>query len=199
MKHSLKNQNNYKPLNYKTMNVIKKIILGILSIVMLGLIVALFLPNEYHVEREVNINKPKDSVFNYIKYLKNQHNFSVWSRLDPAMRKTFSGTDGTVGAIAGWDSNDKNVGKGEQEIKKIVPGERLEYELRFEAPMQSTDTAYMTTEEITPTQTKVKWGFDGRSPYPMNLMLAFMNIDQMLGEQLETGLQNLKIIQEGPQ
>ncbi|MCD0476587.1 SRPBCC family protein [Flavobacterium sp. EDS] len=199
MRHNSKNQNNYKPLNYKTMNVIKKIILGLLSIVMLGLIVALFLPNEFHVEREVTINKPKDSVFNYIKYLKNQNNFSVWARLDPAMKKTFSGTDGTVGAVFGWNSNDKNVGKGEQEIKKIIPGERLEYELRFEAPMESTDRAYMTTEEVTPAQTKVKWGFDGRSPYPMNLMLAFMNIDQILGEQLETGLQNLKVIQEGPQ
>ncbi|WP_229335654.1 SRPBCC family protein [Flavobacterium sp. ALJ2] len=199
MRHNSKNQNNYKPLNYKTMNVIKKIILAILSIVILALIVALFLPNEYHVEREISINKPKDSVFNYVKYLKNQDNFSVWAKLDPAMKKTFTGTDGTVGAIASWDSTDKNVGKGEQEIKKIVPGERLEFELRFKVPFESTDMAYMTTEAISPTQTKVKWGFDGRSPYPMNLMLAFMNMDQMLGEQLETGLQNLKVIQEGKQ
>lgn len=199
MKHSLKNQNNYKPLNYKTMNVIKKIILGLLSIVMLGLIVALFLPNEYHVEREVTINKPKDTVFNYVKYLKNQNKFSTWARLDPAMKKTFTGTDGTVGATSAWDSTNKNVGKGEQEIIKIVPGERLEYELRFKKPMESTASAYMSTEEVTPTQTKVKWGFDGSSPYPMNLMLAFMDMDQMLGEQLETGLQNLKVIQEGPQ
>lgn len=201
MNHSLStnSQNNYKPLNFKFMKIIKKILLAILSIVILALIVALFLPNEYHVERDVTINKPKDSIFNYVKYLKNQDNFSVWAKLDPAMKKTFTGTDGTVGAISAWDSTNKNVGKGEQEIKKIVPGERLEFELRFKVPFESTDMAYMTTEAITPTQTKVKWGFDGRSPYPMNLMLAFMNMDQMLGEQLETGLQNLKIIQEGPQ
>lgn len=197
MKHSLKN--NYKPLNYTTMNVIKKIILGLLSIVILALIVALFLPKEYHVEREVTIKKPIDSVFNYVKYLKNQNNFSVWARLDPAMKKTFSGTDGTVGAISGWDSTNKNVGKGEQEIKIIIPNERIEYELRFKTPMESTAKAYITTEEITPTQTQVKWAFDGSSPYPMNLMMVFMNIDQMLGEQLETGLQNLKIILEEQQ
>jgi hypothetical protein len=199
MKHSSKNQNNYKPLNFNFMKVIKRILLAILSIVILGLVVALFLPNEYHVEREVTINKPKDSVFNYVKYLKNQDNYSVWNKLDPVMKKTFTGTDGTVGAIAGWESKDKNVGKGEQEIKKIIPGERLEFELRFKIPFESTDMAYMATEAISPTQTKVKWGFDGQSPYPMNLMLAFMNMDEMLGEQLETGLQNLKIIQEGKQ
>lgn len=197
MKHSLKN--NYKPLNYTTMNVIKKIILGLLSIVILALVVALFLPKRYHVEREVTIKKPIDSVFNYVKYLKNQNNFSVWARLNPAMKKTFSGTDGTVGAISGWDSTNKNVGKGEQEIKIIIPNERIEYELRFKTPMESTAKSNITTVEITPTQTEVKWSFDGSSPYPMNLMLAFMNIDQMLGEQLETGLQNLKIILEEQQ
>lgn len=181
------------------MNVIKKIILGLLSIVILALVVALFLPKRYHVEREVTIKKPIDSVFNYVKYLKNQNNFSVWARLDPAMKKTFSGTDGTVGAISGWDSTNKNVGKGEQEIKIIIPNERIEYELRFKTPMESTAKANITTVEITPSQTEVKWAFDGSSPYPMNLMLAFMNIDQMLGEQLETGLQNLKIILEEQQ
>ncbi|MCV9927812.1 SRPBCC family protein [Flavobacterium sp. LS1R49] len=181
------------------MNVIKKIILGLLSIIILALIFALFLPNEYHVEREVTIDKPNDSVFNYVKYLKNQNKFSVWAKIDPDMKTTFKGTDGTVGATFGWESKNKKVGVGEQEITKIVPGERLEFELRFKVPFESTDAAYMTTEAVSPTQTKVKWGFDGQSPYPMNLMLAFMNMDQMLGEQLETGLQNLKVIQEGAQ
>jgi hypothetical protein len=181
------------------MKIIKKIIIALLALVIIALIVALVVPKEYHVEREITINKPKDSVFNYVKYLKNQDNFSVWAKMDPTMKKTFSGTDGTVGAIAGWDSTDKNVGKGEQEIKNIIPGERLEFELRFKVPFESTDTAYMTTEAISPTQTKVEWGFDGKSPYPMNLMLAFMNMDEMLGKDLETGLKNLKAIQEAKQ
>jgi hypothetical protein len=42
----------------------------------------------------------------------------------------------------------------------------------------------------------VKWGFFGRMNYPMNLMLAFMNMDAMLGKDLASGLNNLKTILE---
>lgn len=178
------------------MNIIKKIISGLLGIIALALLIALFLPKEYAVEREITINQPKDSVFNYVKYLKNQDNFSVWSTKDPAMKKTFTGVDGTVGAIAGWDSKDKNVGVGEQEIKKIVEGERIDFELRFKVPFESTDNAYMATEAISPNQTKVKWGFDGKMPYPMNLMLPIMNMEEMLGKDLQDGLNNLKVVLE---
>lgn len=178
------------------MNIIKKIIFGLLGIIALLLIMALLMPKDYSVEREITINQPRDSVFNYIKYLKNQDNFSVWAKMDPAMKKTFSGIDGTVGAISAWESKDKNVGVGEQEIKKIVEGERIDFELRFKVPFESTDMAYMTTEAISPSQTKVKWGFNGKSPYPMNLMLAFMDMDKMLGKDLETGLNNLKDVLE---
>ncbi|HEX9150497.1 MAG TPA: SRPBCC family protein [Flavobacterium sp.] len=178
------------------MNIIKKILLGILAIIAIALIIALFLPKNYAVEREITINQPKDSVFNYVKYLKNQDEFSVWSKKDPAMKKTFKGTDGTVGAIAAWDSKDKNVGVGEQEIKKITEGERIDFELRFKVPFESTDNAYIITEAMSPNQTKVKWGFNGKMPYPMNLMLPIMNMEKMLGKDLQDGLNNLKIVLE---
>ncbi|MGO4906337.1 SRPBCC family protein [Flavobacterium sp. W20_MBD1_R3] len=178
------------------MKIIKKILLGLFGIIVLVLLIALFLPKEYAVEREITINQPKDSVFNYIKYLKNQDSFSVWFSKDPAMKKTFTGTDGTIGAIAGWDSKDKNVGIGEQEIKKIVKGERIDFELRFKVPIESTDNAYMITEAISPNKTKVKWGFNGKMPYPMNLMLPILNMEEMLGKDLQDGLNNLKAVLE---
>jgi hypothetical protein len=42
----------------------------------------------------------------------------------------------------------------------------------------------------------VKWGFDGKMNYPMNLMLLFMDFDAMLGKDMEQGLSNLKMIVE---
>lgn len=178
------------------MNVIKKIFFGLLAIIAIALIAALFIQKKYDVEREVTINKPKDSVFNYIKYVKNQDHFSIWNQKDPKSIKKFTGTDGTVGFIYSWNSQDKNVGVGEQEIKKIIDGERIDFELRFKVPFEATDMAYMTTEAISPNQTKVKWGFNGKMAYPMNLMLVFMNMDEMLGKDLQDGLNNLKVILE---
>mgnify|MGYP003661998543 FL=1 len=62
------------------MKIIKRILFAILGIIVLALIAALIMPKEYAVEREIIINQQKDSVFNYIKHLKNQDNFSVWSK-----------------------------------------------------------------------------------------------------------------------
>lgn len=178
------------------MKIIKRILFVILGFILLALIAALIMPKEYAVEREIVINKPNDSVFNYIKYLKNQDNFSVWSRTDPNMKKTFTGVDGTIGAVAAWESENKNVGVGEQEIKNILPNERIDFELRFKKPFESTDNAYFSTEGISSKETKVKWGFNGKMPYPMNLMLPIMNMDEMLGKDLEKGLVDLKVLLE---
>ncbi|UQD56887.1 SRPBCC family protein [Flavobacterium sp. K5-23] len=178
------------------MRILKRILFALLGLIALALIVALFMPKEYAVEREISINQPKDSVFTYIKYLKNQDNFSIWAKTDPEMKKTFSGVDGTVGAISSWDSKNENVGVGEQEIKKIIEGERIDFELRFKSPFESTASAYMTTETISTNETKVKWGFNGDMNYPMNLMLPFMGMDEMIGKDLEIGLANLKVLLE---
>ncbi|WP_366183969.1 SRPBCC family protein [Flavobacterium ovatum] len=178
------------------MKIIKKILFAILAIIAIALIVALFMPKDYAVEREIVIKQPKDSVFNYIKYLKNQDDFSVWARIDPDMKKTFSGVDGTVGAIAGWESQNDKVGVGEQEIIKITEGARIDFELRFKIPFESNDNAYMSTEAITVNETKVKWGFKGIMPYPMNLMFPLMNMEEMLGKDLQQGLDNLKVALE---
>lgn len=178
------------------MKIIKGILFTILGIIALALIVALFMPKQYAVEREVVINQPKDTVFNYVKYLKNQDNFSVWSKTDPNMKKTFTGVDGTIGAIAAWESDNEEVGVGEQEIINIAEGKQIDFELRFKVPFESTAKAYMITEVISPNETKTKWGFKGAMDYPMNLMLPILQMEKLIGNDLQTGLENLKIILE---
>ncbi|MBC7390799.1 MAG: SRPBCC family protein, partial [Opitutaceae bacterium] len=166
------------------------------GIIVLALIIALFVSKEFNVVREVIINKPKTEVFGYIKLLKNQDNFSVWAQADPAMKKEFKGTDGNVGAVSYWDSEKKEVGKGEQEIINISEGDRIEYELRFKKPFETTNSAFMSTDEVDPSQTKVRWGFKGNMIYPMNLMLLFMDMDKIIGKDLSQGLTNLKSVLE---
>ncbi|CAN5324886.1 SRPBCC family protein [soil metagenome] len=178
------------------MGALKKVLLGFSGLVSTALATAYFTKKKYDVERDVTINKPKSEIFNYIKYLKNQENFSVWSAMDPNMKKEFKGTDGTVGFVSAWDSDNKNVGKGEQEIKNIIEGERIDYELRFLKPWKAIHPAYLITEEVSSDKTRVKWGFHGRMNFPMNLMLLFMNMEEMIGKDFQTGLNNLKNIME---
>jgi hypothetical protein len=159
-------------------------------------LVAAFTKKDYSIVREVTINKPKKEVFDYIKLVKNSENYSKWVMMDPNSKKEFRGTDGTVGFVFAWDSENKNVGKGEQEIKAITEGEKIEFGLHFIKPFEGLASAYMSTEEVTPDQTKVSWGFSSKMPYPMNIMLLFMNMEDMLGKDLQTGLDNLKAVLE---
>ena len=178
------------------MKALKIIGLSIVGIIALVLIVALFINGKYAVEREVAINKSKQEVYDYVKYLKNQDNFSVWAKADPAMKKEFTGEDATVGCMASWDSENPDVGKGEQKIIKIAEGERIDYELHFIEPFESTDFAFLTTTAVNDSVTSVKWGFHGEMKYPMNLMMLFMDMEAMLAPDLQNGLNNLKGILE---
>lgn len=175
------------------MKIFKKILIAVGILIAIALITALFVKKDYAVEREITINKPKQEVFDYIKYLKNQDHYSKWAMMDPEMKKTYRGTDGTVGFVSTWESDNKEVGTGEQEIKKITEGEQIDFELRFFKPFEANEAAYMKTEAVSENQTLVKWGFNGHMDYPMNLFLLFMNFDKMIGGDLETGLSRLKI------
>lgn len=164
-------------------------------LVVLFLVAALFAKKEYTIERAITINQFKPEVFNYIRFLKNQDHYSKWVMTDPAMKKEFRGTDGTIGFVYAWDGN-KKAGKGEQEIKQINEG-KLDLEIRFMRPFEGRADVYMATKHIPgghSHQTRVTWGMKGRSKYPMNLMTAMMG--KMLGKDLETSLSNLKNILE---
>lgn len=147
------------------MNILITIVLALAGLIALLLILGLFSKKGYTIERAIAINKPKPEVFNYIKLLKNQDYYSKWVMTDPSMKKVFTGSDGTAGFIYAWDSTDKNAGKGEQEIKRIVEGDNVEMEIRFERPFKGVSQATLSTENAG-AQTNVKWVFSSQVKYP---------------------------------
>lgn len=172
---------------------LKKIVMVLLVLLAIPLLTALFVGKEYAVTTSVIIDRPVSQVFDYIKYLKNQDNYGVWARMDPDMKKLYRGVDGTEGFVAFWASENPDVGSGEQEIVRIVPGERLDLELRFFTPFESTESGFMLTKAVNPGQTLVSWGFKGHMDYPANLLLLLMDIEAMIAKDLQQGLDNLKI------
>lgn len=174
------------------MKILKGILYLVIGVIVLALVIALFTKKDYAVEREIVVMRPSAQVFDYAKHIKNQDDYSVWNQADPNMKKEYVGTDGTVGFIAKWESESDSVGKGEQEIVKIAEGERIDMKLRFQEPFEAEDDAYMITEGIDSAQTRVKWGFKGTMKYPMNIMLLMMDMENMLGKDLQKGLENMK-------
>lgn len=175
------------------MKILKKILIGIATLILLLLVIAIFVPRSYTITREIVINKPKAEVFDFVKHIRNQDSYSVWNMADPNKKQTFTGTDGTVGFKNYWNGNDK-VGEGEQEITNITEGERIDVEIRFKRPFENTMKGYTTTQSTRGQSTKVVTACYGESSYPMNIMNIVM--DGMIGKDLQKNLENMKALIE---
>ncbi|HEY2349311.1 MAG TPA: SRPBCC family protein [Puia sp.] len=171
-------------------------VLGIIVVILLliFLVFPLFIRRRYTVEKQVLIERSNLSVFDFVKMLGNQVHYNKWVMMDPQVKRTSKGTDGTVGFISYWDSQVKNVGKGEQEITHIDTGSKLDSTVRFEKPFKNTARVTMTTIPVTAGQTRVIWKMDGQNKYPMNLTNLF--IPGMLGKDMAESLGNLKSVLE---
>ena len=175
------------------MNIVITILSIVGSIIALLLIIAIFLKKGYNTHSEILINAPRQKVFDYLKQIKNQDSFNKWVMMDPNMKREFKGTDGTVGFIYAWNGN-KEAGEGEQEIKVIEEGKKIDTEVRFIRPMKAIAYANMLTESASGDQTKVIWSNRGDMKYPMNIMTSM--VEKMLAKDMDISLSNLKNILE---
>jgi hypothetical protein len=176
------------------MKIVKKILIVLAIIIAIPLIMALFIKHDYVVEREVTINKPVNTVFGYVKLLKNQDNFNKWMTVDTNFKKDYQGTDGTVGFRYGWNSKNDELGEGVQEIKRVVDDQQMDYTIHFVRPFEDDADVSIATQSVSENQTRVKWSFKGVNNYPKNFMNLF--IDKMLGKDMATSLGALKVILE---
>jgi len=172
----------------------------------IGLIIALLIAfllflslvtkKAYSIEREITIEKSSQTVFDYVKFIRNQEQFNVWVMKDPNVKIEYRGIDGTKGFISAWEGN-KQAGKGEQEIKEINEGQNINVELRFEKPFKNVGQTYLVVKPISEYETSLKWQMVGENKFPMNIMNLV--IDSLLGKDLEKSLENVKRILETKQ
>lgn len=175
------------------MNTIITVLSTVAGIISVLLLIALFMKKGYHTHQEIMIHAPLHKVFDYLKQIRNQDNFNKWLMIDLTMKRECKGTDGTVGFIYAWNGN-KEAGEGEQEIKSINEGKKIEMELRFVRPFSGIAHAKMTTESLLDNHTKVTWNTNSTMKYPLNIMLPI--IKKMLEKDMGTSLTTLKNILE---
>lgn len=180
----------------KIMKILKKIVVVLLILIVLILVAGMFMKKDFAVTRSVEIDHSVNEVYDYAKYLKNQQEYSVWAKMDPDQKVTFTGTDGTVGFVSAWDSDNENVGQGEQEIVGMTENEKIDYVMRFKKPLESEGNATLNFKSTGEDCTHVEWSFSGDMSYPMNVMMPFIDFEGTLGPQLQKGLENMKTIIE---
>lgn len=177
------------------MKILKIIGLLILAIIAFVLIAGLMVSKDFNYEKSITINAPIDSVWTHVGTFASQNAWEPWNEYDPTMKKTYGGTDGTVGATYAWESPQKEVGKGSQTITKVEAPTTFETDLKFLEPFESNSDAYfhLTSEG---SGTKVVWGFKSQMPYPFNVMKLFMDMEKEMDKDFGKGLSNLKAISE---
>lgn len=172
------------------MNVFIIILLVLAGIIALILLIALVTKKDFSIEKEITINKPKQQVFDYLKFIRNQEHYSVWVMKDPNIKLVYTGTDGTIGFKSAWESNDKNVGVGEQEVTGLRDGESIEVVIRFKKPFEGTSHALTTVSALGNGQTRVTNLLYGKTKFPMNILHFLM--DKFLSRDMQRNLDNLK-------
>lgn len=179
-----------------------KILIGVAGILIVLLAVVATRPSAYRVERRLEVAAPPSLVFGVLNDL---HRFagvlvlfgSPWAEIDPGMQQTFEGPASGVGQSYAWNST-KEAGAGTMRIEQSVPDQKVVTKLEFVKPMKSTAVNTLTVAG-TPSGSVVSWSMEGRHNFIGKAFGLFMNMDQMLGSDLDKGLARLKTAAEARQ
>ncbi|RFM25661.1 SRPBCC family protein [Deminuibacter soli] len=168
----------------------------IAAVIVLVLIIAAFTGTAWSYEKSIVIQAPVSTVWTHVNSLAALNEWSPWAGKDPAMKKEFSGTDGTPGASFAWDSQQKNVGAGSQTIVKVVNESALDTRIDFLRPFKGVADA---TVAIAPETggTRATWKIKSSTPYPMNIIKVFGVIEKNMDRDFNAGLTKLKALSEG--
>lgn len=150
-------------------------------------------PDTFRVQRTISIKAPPAKI---LAQVNNFHDWSSWSpyeKLDPAMKRTFSGAASGPGAAYAWDGNG-DAGAGRMEIKETSPSKTV-IKLDFSKPFESSNVAEFSID-TQGESSNVTWSMYGPAPYISKVMGLFFNMDSMIGKDFEAGLANLKAVAE---
>jgi effector-binding domain-containing protein len=177
----------------KILKIIGIILAGVLAII---IILGIFAPGEYIAERRATIDAPKELVFHHVQYWRNWQAWSPWAEQDPSMKITINGTDGEIGSGYSWVGDPEKTGKGGMKTTGIKANSEHLYDLHFIEPYDNSADGWMRVKTVDGSKTEAAWGFQGEMPFPFNITLLFVNMEEMMTPDFDRGLTLLKDISE---
>jgi hypothetical protein len=173
--------------------------LKIIALVLVVLIAAVLIyaatkPDTFRIQRSASINATPEKIFPLINDL---HSFNTWNpyeKKDPNAKGSYSGPASGKGAAYTFDGN-KNVGKGNIEITESSPTSKVTMNLNMLKPFEAHNIVEFTLQPMGDT-TNVTWAIHGPVPYISKVMCLFFNMDNMVGNDFEKGLNDLKTVAE---
>src|SRR5258708_40223291 len=123
----------------------KNIAIAVVVLIAAVLIYASNQPHHFRVQRAMTIKAPPEKIFPLITDLHSWGSWSPWEKMDPAMKRTYSGAASGKGAAYAWQGNSK-VGEGRMEIMEASPPSKVSIQLDFLKPIEGHNTAEFTLE-----------------------------------------------------
>ena len=167
----------------------KKLLLGLLALVVLFVVVGCFLPSRARVERSLNIRATPEVLFPRVATLTRWPEWTAWTtNRFPDMQMRFSGAATGVGAV--MMAEGKSSGSGTVTITRAEPATGIGYDLDFEHGTQLFPGSL--TFNTPNAGTKVAWVIEtdmGVNPFKR---WAGLVLDKLMGGDMLTGLENLK-------
>jgi effector-binding domain-containing protein len=175
--------------------VLKKLAIAMGVVAALAVIVGLWLPTQYRVERGIEVARPASTVFELLNGFQHFNQWSPWAELDPDAEYRLSGPATGVGAKISWVGDPRFIGTGWQEITASQPYRRIDTHLDF-GPQGMADAYFLLGEW--PDGVHLTWGFstdvaegqgfiDGLVGRYLGLFL-----DDWIGDDYELGLARFK-------
>ena len=150
-------------------------------------------PDTFRVQRTISIKAPPEKILAQVNNFHDWSNWSPYEKMDPAMKRTFSGAASGPGAVYAWDGNG-DAGAGRMEIKEASPSKTV-IKLDFSKPIEASNFAEYSVD-TQGDSSNVTWAMYGPAPYISKVMGLFFNMDSMIGKDFEAGLANLKTVAE---
>jgi len=151
-------------------------------------------PDTFRVERTKSVKTSPAKILSLIDDFHKWGDWSPWEKLEPAMKRTYSGADRGKGSGYAWEDNNR-IGKGRMEIIDISPPSRVIIKLDFEKPMEGHNVADFTLEGKGDS-TMVRRAMYSPNPHLAKGISIFFGMDKMIGKDFETGLIHLKAVAE---
>lgn len=172
------------------------IILLVLVLLIAFLVYVATRPGSFTIKRSILIRAKPADIYPYIASFRPEGwgKWSPWEKLDPDLKRTYSGSPSGVGSIYEWEGN-KQVGAGRMEIHHAEAPSSAEIRLDFLRPFRATnDVQFHLIDEGD--ETCVTWKMAGALSYPMKMMHLFMDMDTLVGKDFDKGLADLKTVSE---
>lgn len=169
------------------MKVIKWILIVIGAIIVIGLVVALFLPKTVDITSTTEVNQPVPKVFHSIASYSDREAWDPWVALDSTTVVEIVPLPGYVGSTYEWVGD--QIGTGKMEVDSIAYPTHITAKIWFGG---QPDPATVTWDfENADNGTRVTWGFHADAPYPLGRLILNM-MKGGLQSDLDLGLERLK-------